>query len=172
MIDAHGTSRSNFLLHYNFRPTASARPAGWGQSAAKSATAVGVAHSARSGAVPPATNSITSGWCRDHQIERVRRRWPRFCGLGAGADGWRRADPAPVAGVAMGLTGRRGDPRSPTSSATGTILRQGFQRAVAGTAAASLQMDIKIAGITPSIMEQALARTKDGRMHSARCRRR
>jgi len=38
---------------------------------------------------------------------------------------------------------------------------------VAGTAAGitSLQMDIKIAGITPEIMEHALAQAKEGRMH-------
>jgi polyribonucleotide nucleotidyltransferase len=38
---------------------------------------------------------------------------------------------------------------------------------VAGTASGitSLQMDIKIAGITPEIMKQALAQAKDGRLH-------
>ncbi len=38
---------------------------------------------------------------------------------------------------------------------------------VAGTSngITSLQMDIKVAGITPAIMEQALAQAKDGRMH-------
>jgi polyribonucleotide nucleotidyltransferase len=38
---------------------------------------------------------------------------------------------------------------------------------VAGTenGITSLQMDIKIAGITPEIMEQALAQAKDGRLH-------
>jgi polyribonucleotide nucleotidyltransferase len=38
---------------------------------------------------------------------------------------------------------------------------------VAGTekGITSLQMDIKVAGITPEIMEQALAQAKDGRMH-------
>ena len=38
---------------------------------------------------------------------------------------------------------------------------------VAGTenGITSLQMDIKIAGITPAIMEQALAQAKEGRMH-------
>jgi polyribonucleotide nucleotidyltransferase len=33
------------------------------------------------------------------------------------------------------------------------------------TASPALQMDIKIAGITPEIMEQALAQAKDGRLH-------
>ncbi len=38
---------------------------------------------------------------------------------------------------------------------------------VAGTenGITSLQMDIKVAGITPEIMEKALAQAKDGRMH-------
>jgi polyribonucleotide nucleotidyltransferase len=38
---------------------------------------------------------------------------------------------------------------------------------VAGTAdgVTSLQMDIKVAGITPAIMKQALAQARDGRMH-------
>ena len=38
---------------------------------------------------------------------------------------------------------------------------------VAGTenGITSLQMDIKVAGITPEIMKQALSQAKDGRMH-------
>ena len=38
---------------------------------------------------------------------------------------------------------------------------------VAGTenGITSLQMDIKVAGITPEIMEKALAQAKDGRLH-------
>ena len=38
---------------------------------------------------------------------------------------------------------------------------------VAGTenGITSLQMDIKVAGITPEIMEKALAQAKDGRIH-------
>ncbi|MGD9713236.1 MAG: polyribonucleotide nucleotidyltransferase [Thermomicrobiales bacterium] len=76
---------------------------------------------------------------------------------------------APVAGVAMGLV---------TEADTGryTILTdiQGMEDAlgdmdfkVAGTAegVTAIQMDIKVKGITPAIMREALAQALDGRLH-------
>ncbi len=77
---------------------------------------------------------------------------------------------APVAGVAMGLITGDGE-----NADRFTILTdiQGMEDAlgdmdfkVAGTAdgITALQMDIKVRGITPQIMEKALAQARDGRM--------
>jgi polyribonucleotide nucleotidyltransferase len=77
---------------------------------------------------------------------------------------------APVAGVAMGLITGDGE-----NAERFTILTdiQGMEDAlgdmdfkVAGTAdgITALQMDIKVRGITPQIMEKALAQARDGRM--------
>ena len=74
---------------------------------------------------------------------------------------------APVAGVAMGLI-LEGEKYAVITDILGDEDHLGdMDFKVAGTAngITSLQMDIKVAGITPQIMEQALAQAKDGRMH-------
>jgi polyribonucleotide nucleotidyltransferase len=75
---------------------------------------------------------------------------------------------APVAGVAMGLILEDDGRFAVLTDILGDEDHLGdMDFKVAGTAngITSLQMDIKIAGITPAIMEQALAQAKDGRMH-------
>ena len=74
---------------------------------------------------------------------------------------------APVAGVAMGLI-LEGEKFAVLTDILGDEDHLGdMDFKVAGTAngITSLQMDIKVAGITPTIMEQALAQAKDGRLH-------
>ena len=74
---------------------------------------------------------------------------------------------APVAGVAMGLI-LEGEKFAVLTDILGDEDHLGdMDFKVAGTAngITSLQMDIKVAGITPAIMEQALAQAKEGRMH-------
>ncbi len=74
---------------------------------------------------------------------------------------------SPVAGVAMGLI-LEGDEWAVLTDILGDEDHLGdMDFKVAGTenGITSLQMDIKVAGITPQIMEQALAQAKDGRMH-------
>jgi polyribonucleotide nucleotidyltransferase len=74
---------------------------------------------------------------------------------------------APVAGVAMGLI-LEGDRFAVLTDILGDEDHLGdMDFKVAGTASGvtSLQMDIKVAGITPEIMKQALAQARDGRMH-------
>ena len=74
---------------------------------------------------------------------------------------------APVAGVAMGLI-LEGEKYAVITDILGDEDHLGdMDFKVAGTEAGitSLQMDIKIAGITPEIMKQALAQAKDGRLH-------
>jgi polyribonucleotide nucleotidyltransferase len=75
---------------------------------------------------------------------------------------------APVAGVAMGLILEDDGRWAVLTDILGDEDHLGdMDFKVAGTAdgITSLQMDIKVAGITPAIMEQALAQAKDGRIH-------
>src|SRR6185369_11954645 len=73
----------------------------------------------------------------------------------------------PVAGVAMGLV-IEGDKWAVLSDIAGLEDHYGdMDFKVAGTAQGitALQMDIKVAGITPAIMAQALEQAKQGRLH-------
>ena len=73
----------------------------------------------------------------------------------------------PIAGIAMGLI-KEGDDFSVLSDILGDEDHLGdMDFKVAGTkdGITSLQMDIKITGITFEIMEQALSQAKDGRVH-------
>ncbi len=75
---------------------------------------------------------------------------------------------APVAGVAMGLILEADGKFAVLTDILGDEDHLGdMDFKVAGTerGVTSLQMDIKVAGITPEIMKQALAQAKDGRMH-------
>ncbi|MEM9705234.1 MAG: polyribonucleotide nucleotidyltransferase [Pseudomonadota bacterium] len=73
----------------------------------------------------------------------------------------------PVAGIAMGLI-LEGERFAVLSDILGDEDHLGdmdFKVAGSEAGVTSLQMDIKIAGITEEIMRQALAQAKDGRMH-------
>jgi len=73
----------------------------------------------------------------------------------------------PVAGIAMGLI-LEGERFAVLSDILGDEDHLGdmdFKVAGSEAGVTSLQMDIKIAGITEEIMQQALAQAKDGRMH-------
>src|SRR5690606_35856392 len=73
----------------------------------------------------------------------------------------------PVAGIAMGLI-KEGDRYAVLSDILGDEDHLGdMDFKVAGTeiGVTALQMDIKIAGITEAIMEQALRQAREGRMH-------
>ena len=75
---------------------------------------------------------------------------------------------APVAGVAMGLILEDEANWAVLTDILGDEDHLGdMDFKVAGTenGITSLQMDIKVQGITPEIMEKALAQAKDGRMH-------
>jgi polyribonucleotide nucleotidyltransferase len=74
---------------------------------------------------------------------------------------------APVAGVAMGLV-KEGEKYAVLTDIAGAEDHYGdMDFKVAGTkdGITALQMDIKVAGITPAIMREALAQAKAGRMH-------
>jgi polyribonucleotide nucleotidyltransferase len=75
---------------------------------------------------------------------------------------------APVAGVAMGLILEEDGDYAVLTDILGDEDHLGdMDFKVAGTenGITSLQMDIKVAGITPEIMQKALAQAKDGRLH-------
>jgi polyribonucleotide nucleotidyltransferase len=74
---------------------------------------------------------------------------------------------APVAGVAMGLV-KEGEKYAVLSDIAGAEDHYGdMDFKVAGTrkGITALQMDIKVAGITPQIMREALAQAQRGRLH-------
>lgn len=74
---------------------------------------------------------------------------------------------APVAGVAMGLI-KEGEKFKILTDILGDEDHLGdMDFKVAGTSKGitAIQMDIKITGITPQIMEQAMAQAKEGRLH-------
>src|SRR5271154_1477862 len=73
----------------------------------------------------------------------------------------------PTAGIAMGLIleGSRFAGLSDILGDEGHLRGMGFKVAGTSEGGTSLQMDIKIAGITEEIMRQALAQARDGRLH-------
>jgi polyribonucleotide nucleotidyltransferase len=74
---------------------------------------------------------------------------------------------SPVAGIAMGLV-KEGDKYAILSDIAGPEDHYGdMDFKVAGTkdGITALQMDIKITGVTPAIMEEALTQAKAGRLH-------
>ena len=74
---------------------------------------------------------------------------------------------APVAGIAMGLI-KEGERFAVLSDILGDEDHLGdmdFKVAGTATGVTSLQMDIKITGITEEIMQTALLQAKDGRLH-------
>ncbi|MFC4452396.1 polyribonucleotide nucleotidyltransferase [Deinococcus sonorensis] len=74
---------------------------------------------------------------------------------------------APVAGVAMGLVMEEGRYRILTDILGSEDALGDMDFKVCGTAegVTALQMDIKIGGITPAIMREALAQARDARLH-------
>ena len=110
---------------------------------------------------------IPSEWFLKSQSPTDRPRWRR-CVVDPIHDGCWRALKSPVAGVAMGLILEESGEFAVLTDILGDEDHLGdMDFKVAGTenGITSLQMDIKVAGITPEIMKQALAQAKDGRMH-------
>jgi polyribonucleotide nucleotidyltransferase len=170
IIDAlHGTYRSNFLLHYNFPPysvgeaAASASPGrreiGHGKLAWRALQAVLPAATdfpytirvvseitESNGSSSMATVCGSSLSMMDAGVPLKAPRWPGR----HGPDPGRRRQLAVLTDI-LGDEDHLGD----------------MDFKVAGTerGITSLQMDIKVAGITPEIMEKALAQARDGRLH-------
>ena len=170
IIDAlHGNSRSNFLLHYNFPPYSVGEVGRVGSPGRREIGHGKLAWRALQAVLPaptdfPYTIRVVSEITESNGSSSMAS----VCGGSLSMMDAGVPLKAPVAGVAMGLILEDDGRFAVLTDILGDEDHLGdMDFKVAGTAAGitSLQMDIKIAGITPAIMEQALAQAKDGRLH-------
>ncbi|MEV8467913.1 polyribonucleotide nucleotidyltransferase [Fluviibacterium sp. DFM31] len=169
-IDAlHGNFKSNFLLHYNFPPYSvgevgrvsgpGRREIGHGKLAWRALQAV----------LPASTDfPYTIRLVSEITESNGSSSMASVCGGSLSMMDAGVPLKAPVAGVAMGLILEDDGQFAVLTDILGDEDHLGdMDFKVAGTenGITSLQMDIKVAGITPEIMEQALSQAKDGRLH-------
>ena len=169
MIDAlHGTSRSNFMLHYNFPPYSVGEVGRVGSPGRREIGHGKLAWRALQAVLPaptdfPYTIRVVSEITESNGSSSMAS----VCGGSLSMMDAGVPLKAPVAGVAMGLILEDGGKYAVLTDILGDEDHLGdMDFKVAGTenGITSLQMDIKVQGITPAIMEQALAQAKDGRM--------
>ena len=170
IIDAlHGNSRSNFLLHYNFPPYSVGEVGRVGSPGRREIGHGKLAWRALQAVLPAATDfPYTIRVVSEITESNGSSSMASVCGGSLSMMDAGVPLKAPVAGVAMGLILEDDGSYAVLTDILGDEDHLGdMDFKVAGTAngITSLQMDIKIAGITPAIMEQALAQAKDGRMH-------
>ncbi|MDQ2066268.1 polyribonucleotide nucleotidyltransferase [Xinfangfangia sp. CPCC 101601] len=170
IIDAlNGNYRSNFLLHYNFPPYSVGEVGRVGSPGRREIGHGKLAWRALQAVLPaptdfPYTVRIVSEITESNGSSSMAT----VCGgslamLDAGVP-----LKAPVAGVAMGLILEDSGEYAVLTDILGDEDHLGdMDFKVAGTTEGitSLQMDIKIAGITPAIMKEALAQAREGRLH-------
>ncbi|MFB9221805.1 polyribonucleotide nucleotidyltransferase [Paracoccus cavernae] len=169
IIDAlHGNSRSNFLLHYNFPPYSVGEVGRVGSPGRREIGHGKLAWRALQAVLPAATDfPYTIRVVSEITESNGSSSMASVCGGSLAMMDAGVPLKAPVAGVAMGLI-LEGEKWAVLTDILGDEDHLGdMDFKVAGTSngITSLQMDIKVAGITPAIMEQALAQAKDGRMH-------
>jgi len=170
MIDAlTGMYKSNFMLHYNFPPYSvgevgrvsgpGRREIGHGKLAWRALQAV----------LPASTDfPYTIRLVSEITESNGSSSMASVCGGSLSMMDAGVPLKSAVAGVAMGLVMEEDGQYAILSDILGDEDHLGdMDFKVAGTEAGitSLQMDIKIAGITPEIMEKALAQAKAGRLH-------
>jgi polyribonucleotide nucleotidyltransferase len=170
IIDAlHGNSRSNFLLHYNFPPYSVGEVGRVGSPGRREIGHGKLAWRALQAVLPAATDfPYTIRLVSEITESNGSSSMASVCGGSLSMMDAGVPLKAPVAGVAMGLILEDDGKYAVLTDILGDEDHLGdMDFKVAGTAAGitSLQMDIKIAGITPDIMEQALAQARDGRLH-------
>ncbi|SMY08979.1 polyribonucleotide nucleotidyltransferase [Flavimaricola marinus] len=169
-IDAlHGNFKSNFLLHYNFPPYSvgevgrvsgpGRREIGHGKLAWRALQAV----------LPAATDfPYTIRLVSEITESNGSSSMASVCGGSLAMMDAGVPLKAAVAGVAMGLILEEDGSYAVLTDILGDEDHLGdMDFKVAGTenGITSLQMDIKVAGITPEIMEKAMAQAKAGRLH-------
>jgi polyribonucleotide nucleotidyltransferase len=169
MIDAlHGTSRSSFLLHYNFPPYSVGETGRMGSPGRREIGHGKLAWRALQAVLPAATDfPYTIRVVSEITESNGSSSMATVCGSSLSMMDGGVPLKAPVAGVAMGLI-LEGEKFAVITDILGDEDHLGdMDFKVAGTAngITSLQMDIKVAGITPEIMAQALEQAKHGRMH-------
>jgi polyribonucleotide nucleotidyltransferase len=170
IIDAlNGNSRSNFLLHYNFPPYSVGEVGRVGSPGRREIGHGKLAWRALQAVLPAATDfPYTIRVVSEITESNGSSSMASVCGGSLSMMDAGVPLKAPVAGVAMGLILEDDGKWAVLTDILGDEDHLGdMDFKVAGTEAGitSLQMDIKVAGITPAIMEQALAQAKDGRMH-------
>ncbi|SIS66957.1 polyribonucleotide nucleotidyltransferase [Phaeovulum vinaykumarii] len=170
IIDAlHGNFRSNFLLHYNFPPYSVGEVGRFGPPGRREIGHGKLAWRALQAVLPaptdfPYTIRVVSEITESNGSSSMAT----VCGSSLSMMDAGVPLKAPVAGVAMGLILEDDGKWAVLTDILGDEDHLGdMDFKVAGTAQGitSLQMDIKVAGITPEIMSQALAQARDGRMH-------
>ena len=170
IIDAlNGNTRSNFLLHYNFPPYSVGEVGRVGSPGRREIGHGKLAWRALQAVLPaptdfPYTIRVVSEITESNGSSSMAS----VCGGSLSMMDAGVPLKSPVAGVAMGLILEDDGKYAVLTDILGDEDHLGdMDFKVAGTASGitSLQMDIKIAGITPAIMKQALAQAKDGRLH-------
>jgi polyribonucleotide nucleotidyltransferase len=170
IIDAlNGNYRSNFLLHYNFPPYSVGEVGRVGSPGRREIGHGKLAWRALQAVLPaptdfPYTIRVVSEITESNGSSSMAS----VCGGSLSMMDAGVPLKAPVAGVAMGLILEDDGKYAVLTDILGDEDHLGdMDFKVAGTekGITSLQMDIKIAGITPEIMKQALAQAKDGRIH-------
>ncbi|MEL6607611.1 MAG: polyribonucleotide nucleotidyltransferase [Pseudomonadota bacterium] len=170
MIDAlEGTYKSNFLLHYNFPPYSVGEVGRVGSPGRREIGHGKLAWRALQAVLPAATDfPYTIRVVSEITESNGSSSMASVCGGSLSMMDAGVPLKAPVAGVAMGLVLEDDGDFAILSDILGDEDHLGdMDFKVAGTenGITSLQMDIKVAGITPEIMKQALAQAKEGRMH-------
>ena len=170
IIDAlHGNYRSNFLLHYNFPPYSVGEVGRVGSPGRREIGHGKLAWRALQAVLPAATDfPYTVRVVSEITESNGSSSMASVCGGSLSMMDAGVPLKAAVAGVAMGLVLEDDGSYAILTDILGDEDHLGdMDFKVAGTEAGitSLQMDIKVAGITPEIMEKALAQAKDGRMH-------
>ena len=169
MIDSlEGTYKEAFMLHYNFPPYSVGETGRMGGPGRREVGHGKLAWRAVRPILPPAhefpyTLRVVSEITESNGSSSMAT----VCGTSLSLMDAGVPLKAPVAGIAMGLI-KEGDRFAVLSDILGDEDHLGdMDFKVAGTASGitSLQMDIKIDGITEEIMQVALDQAKDGRMH-------
>ncbi|MEL6642397.1 MAG: polyribonucleotide nucleotidyltransferase [Pseudomonadota bacterium] len=170
MIDAlQGTYRSNFLLHYNFPPYSVGEVGRFGPPGRREIGHGKLAWRALQAVLPAATDfPYTIRLVSEITESNGSSSMASVCGGSLSMMDAGVPLKSAVAGVAMGLVLEEDGSYAILTDILGDEDHLGdMDFKVAGTenGITSLQMDIKVAGITPEIMEKALAQAKEGRMH-------
>ena len=170
IIDAlHGNFRSNFLLHYNFPPYSVGEVGRVGATGRREIGHGKLAWRALQAVLPAATDfPYTIRVVSEITESNGSSSMASVCGGSLAMMDAGVPLKSPVAGVAMGLILEEDGTYAVLTDILGDEDHLGdMDFKVAGTenGITSLQMDIKVAGITPEIMKQALSQAKDGRMH-------
>ena len=163
-----GTRKENFLLHYNFPPYSVGETGRMGGAGRREIGHGKLAWRALQAVLPsaeefPYTIRLVSEITESNGSSSMAT----VCGCSLAMMDAGVPVSRPVSGIAMGLI-LEGEDFAVLSDILGDEDHLGdmdFKVAGTGTGVTSLQMDIKVAGITKDIMKKALAQASAGRMH-------